>query len=95
MSTADIFLKDFKENEDLNQYWYSNFTIQKMVDESTNLYNKYGGSSNNFRIGCLSTPSIYFSFNDEIRKNSYVFDVGFPNISYEYFYIIILLLLLF
>ena len=61
------FLADNIEDGDYNQYWYSERTIDKIVDALV---------SNGGRIAFLSTPSLYFSLPDEIRSNSFVFDVS-------------------
>ena len=62
------FLTDTPENADLNQYWYSKFTIDKIVEDIA--MNEVG-----FRVAFLSTPSIYFSMTDGFRHpHCYVFD---------------------
>jgi hypothetical protein len=65
LSDGKKFLNDIKEDGDHNQYWYSSYTIKQMVDDIT----ATGG-----RVGFLSTPSIYFSLEDELRKDCFVFD---------------------
>lgn len=64
--SAAKFLAENKEDADFNQYWYSPYTISKIVEDLAN----EGG-----RIGFLSTPSIYFSLPEEQRSKCYVFDV--------------------
>mmetsp|Transcript_14334 Transcript_14334/g.21473 ORF Transcript_14334/g.21473 Transcript_14334/m.21473 type:complete len:187 (-) Transcript_14334:149-709(-) len=59
------FIDQNPEDGDYNQYWYSPHTISKIVEELEAL----GGS-----IAFLSTPSLYFSVSDELRKSSKVFD---------------------
>lgn len=67
---SNTFLKVKKENSDLNQYWYSAKTIEALVKEIQECGAK--------RIAFLSTPSLYFSLTDEeLKKNSYVFDVSY------------------
>lgn len=61
----DTFLKGNPEDGDYNQYWYSTYSIQQMVEECALV----GG-----RIGFLSTPSVYFSLEDELRNQCFVFD---------------------
>jgi hypothetical protein len=70
MNTSDtsIFLDQNIENQDLNQYWYSPKTIQKITEEIINLSGK---------VAFLSTPSIYFSIPEDIRHNCFLFDVWF------------------
>ena len=61
------FLADNVEDGDYNQYWYSEKTIDKIVEALI---------ANGGRIAFLSTPSLYFSLPDEIRSKSFVFDVS-------------------
>eukprot|EP01035_Chromulina_nebulosa_P020342 gene20342-26405_t len=61
----DDFLKSNPENGDYNQYWYSNYTIDKIVED----LNDCTGT-----IAFLSTPSLYFSLSIDKRNNSYLFD---------------------
>ncbi|EKX35998.1 hypothetical protein GUITHDRAFT_146140 [Guillardia theta CCMP2712] len=49
---AEEFLKNTKEEADLNQYWYSKRTINALADEAAE-----AGES----VAFLSTPSIFFS----------------------------------
>lgn len=63
----NVFLVKHKENADFNQYWYSNTTIEALVDEVT---------QNGPKIAFLSTPSVYYSLKDaDVKSQSYVFDV--------------------
>mmetsp|Transcript_9651 Transcript_9651/g.9716 ORF Transcript_9651/g.9716 Transcript_9651/m.9716 type:complete len:220 (-) Transcript_9651:47-706(-) len=59
------FLNQNKEDANHNQYWYSEPTIQKIVE----VLEACGGS-----IAFLSTPSLYFSISESLRKNAKVFD---------------------
>lgn len=54
----NLFLVKYKEKGDLNQYWYSQKTIEFMVNQIM--------SSGCNKIAFLSTPSVYFS----LPKNS-------------------------
>eukprot|EP01064_Diplonema_japonicum_P028296 TRINITY_DN4306_c0_g2_i2.p1 TRINITY_DN4306_c0_g2~~TRINITY_DN4306_c0_g2_i2.p1 ORF type:complete len:394 (+),score=85.61 TRINITY_DN4306_c0_g2_i2:35-1216(+) len=55
------------ENADLNQYWYSKNTMEAFVKEIQGL-TKVGAAF-------LSTPSLYFSLdNEDVKKNSKVFE---------------------
>jgi hypothetical protein len=68
MSQAtENFLSKYEEKGDFNQYWYSSYTIKKMVDEVMYL---------NGRTAFLSTPSLYFSIPEDNRSLCYVFDVS-------------------
>ena len=64
MSAA--FLNGNAEDGDFNQYWYSARTIEVIVDEISEL---------NGKVCFLSTPSLYFSLPENIKNNSFVFDV--------------------
>ncbi|KAH7440960.1 hypothetical protein KP509_03G017900 [Ceratopteris richardii] len=64
---ANSFLRRTLENPNLNQYWYSAYTIDVLVKEI---------EDNASKAAFLSTPSLYFSLNDkQLKDNSYVFDV--------------------
>lgn len=67
------FLGENPENGDLNQYWYSRKTISTIVDEIVSL--------KVLRVAFLSTPSIYFSMPQDMRDNSYLFDVSFSKFN--------------
>lgn len=70
-SKKNVFLVKNKENGDLNQYWYSNATIEFLVNECTTQGKK---------IAFLSTPSIYFSLTDtDVKSQSFCFDVNPTN----------------
>jgi hypothetical protein len=66
------FLEGNVEDGDFNQYWYSPFTIDRMVEDMVQQATIDG--RNDYKIAFLSTPSLYFSLPEEIRKNSFVFD---------------------
>eukprot|EP01017_Pseudomicrothorax_dubius_P028327 TRINITY_DN3362_c0_g1_i3.p1 TRINITY_DN3362_c0_g1~~TRINITY_DN3362_c0_g1_i3.p1 ORF type:complete len:141 (-),score=30.97 TRINITY_DN3362_c0_g1_i3:314-736(-) len=64
------FLNRNPENREFNQYWFSPATIAFLVEEVTRMKPQ--------RTAFLSTPSVYYSLQDEeIKKNSYLFEVGF------------------
>jgi len=65
---AKIFLSGNVEDGDLNQYWYSTRTIQRIVED---LVEQAGDDK---VIAFLSTPSIYFSMPDAIRSRCFVLD---------------------
>ena len=67
---ASKFLMRYQEKENFNQYWFSENTIKALVAEIESLYQESPS-----RIACISTPSIYFSLSEEIRRNSKVFDI--------------------
>lgn len=65
---CSIFGEKNEEKAELNQYWYSPYTISQMVEEILAI----GG-----KTALISTPSIYFSIPEEARKNCYLLDVSF------------------
>jgi hypothetical protein len=68
------FIADNPEDGDHNQYWYSKFTIDKIIEDQV-LQHAVGGSPNGgLTIAFLSTPSLYYSLPEELRRNSYLFD---------------------
>lgn len=70
----NAFLRLTKENEQLNQYWYSEHTITTMVKEIET--NVDLALCNNKAVAFLSTPSVYFSLTRaELKQKSMVFDV--------------------
>ncbi|CAM9183992.1 unnamed protein product [Pylaiella littoralis] len=61
------FLIKNPENGDLNQYWYSQATIDTIAAEVA----EFGAGGTAF----LSTPSIFFSLDKELRAKCKVFDL--------------------
>ena len=69
------FLNNNEEDGDYNQYWYSPYTIEKIIEDTVTLFNNDNNDNNNEVCLCyLSTPSLYFSLPEYLRKTSYVFD---------------------
>lgn len=66
LSDGTQFLGSIKEEGDHNQYWYSSFTIKQIVED----IKATGGG----RVGFLSTPSLYFSLDEDLRSHCYVFE---------------------
>mmetsp|Transcript_58980 Transcript_58980/g.140827 ORF Transcript_58980/g.140827 Transcript_58980/m.140827 type:complete len:184 (+) Transcript_58980:113-664(+) len=65
---AKEFLTKYAENADLNQYWYSERTIEALVAELVDLGVE--------RIAFVSTPSLYFALPDGAAKeHSKFFDI--------------------
>lgn len=64
-SKKNKFLKIYGEKEDFNQYWFSENTIEFIVNQ----IEKYGK-----KVAFVSTPSVFFSVNETIQKNSILFD---------------------
>ncbi len=64
-SKKNKFLKVYGEKEDFNQYWFSETTIEFIVNQ----IEKYGK-----RVAFVSTPSVFFSVNENLQKNSVLFD---------------------
>ena len=72
-SKDNKFLKKTPENENYNQYWYSEKSIQFIVNQIQKHESK--------KIGLIATPSIFFSLPKEIQDNSYLFDIDDTLIS--------------
>jgi len=64
------FLSTTKEAEDLNQYWYSNRSIDAMVRDV-----EFVCAEETTRACFLSTPSVYFSLCKDVRARSWCFDL--------------------
>ena len=67
---ASKFLMRYPEKENFNQYWFSENTIKGLISEIETLY-----TDPEYKVACISTPSIYYSLPETIRKNSKVFDI--------------------
>ena len=66
------FLQQTAEKTDLNQYWYSQGTIETILGAIRESWNISGDK----RVAFLSTPSLFFSLSEEERKNCALFDVS-------------------
>ena len=66
------FLDNNEEDGDFNQYWYSPYTIEKIVEDTVTLFSD--NSDDSKVLVFLSTPSLYFSLPEYLMKTSYVFD---------------------
>ena len=67
----------YKENADMNQYWYSKKTIEFMVQQVTDMCQPESPEGECKTCAFLSTPSIYFSLKDKkVKKAAKVFDVS-------------------
>ena len=64
-SKKNKFLKVYSEKEDFNQYWFSENTIDFIVKQI---------EKNGKKVAFVSTPSVFFSVNEELQKNSILFD---------------------
>lgn len=67
---AQKFFMRYKEKENLNQYWFSENTISALVNEIESLFNE-----GFIQIACISTPSLYFSLPEQVKKCAKVFDI--------------------
>lgn len=67
---ASKFLMRYPEKENFNQYWFSENTIKALISEIESMY-----TDPELKVACISTPSIYYSLPEPIRKNSKVFDI--------------------
>ena len=77
MDNMNRFLARYKENADMNQYWYSKATIDFMANEVELICNppQQEGEENKEnevkKAVFLSTPSIYFSLKDKkVKENA-------------------------
>mmetsp|Transcript_20915 Transcript_20915/g.37665 ORF Transcript_20915/g.37665 Transcript_20915/m.37665 type:complete len:251 (-) Transcript_20915:55-807(-) len=66
--TVSEFLAKNPEKGDINQYWYSPITIEKMVAE----VKEHGGEP--LKVAFVSTPSLFFSLTTEQRRECAVLD---------------------
>jgi hypothetical protein len=67
-SKNNKFLKLFTEKEDINQYWFSESTIEFIINQITL------NTDDSSKIAFVSTPSIFFSCNSQIQEKSVLFD---------------------
>jgi hypothetical protein len=71
-SSAAQFLNRYAEDSNLNQYWYSESTIQVYC----NVIMEAISTTKVKRVAFLSTPSLYFALPPHTRANSFLFDVS-------------------
>lgn len=71
LNAADLFLECHLEKVEMNQYWYSQETIKSLCEAISEVLSTFGGS----RVAFLSTPSLYFAFPLEARKQCSLFDI--------------------
>jgi EEF1A lysine methyltransferase 1 len=77
MEGLNPFLARYKENADMNQYWYSKPTIQFMVSQCEAMCQPDEPEGEYKKCAFLSTPSIYFSMKDKkVKAAAKVFDVS-------------------
>ena len=69
---AAQFLNQYAEDSDLNQYWYSEGTIQVYCNAILEAIS----TSDCKNVAFLSTPSLYFALPLHARANSFLFDVS-------------------
>jgi len=74
------FLERKEENADLNQYWYSQRTIDSLCEGILEAL----GEKSWKRIAFLSTPSLYYSMPLDIRKSCFLLDVSYSLIAHVY-----------
>jgi len=71
-NNSTTFLEQAVEDQKLNQYWYSQHTIDTLRDaiqEGVTSLDKDAP-----RVAFLSTPSLYFAFDEAERRNFHLFD---------------------
>ena len=64
------------ENGDHNQYWYSNTTINCIIEDQIEQLMLPDAPAAGRIAAFLSTPSLYFTLPEELRNHCYVFDVS-------------------
>ncbi len=69
---TSTFHSNTAENGDLNQYWYSEKTCEALCTAVKESISLKGGES--ARVAFLSTPSLFFSLDEEVRKQCTLFD---------------------
>ena len=69
---TNTFHSTTAEKGDLNQYWYSEKTCEVLCDAVKEIVSLKGGES--ARVAFLSTPSLFFSLGEEVRKLCTLFD---------------------
>jgi hypothetical protein len=67
------FLLRNPEKETLNQYWFSQATIDTLVQEVVTV----AEGQQDYRVACVSTPSLFFTLPADLKASSRVFDVYF------------------
>ncbi len=76
MLSAQQFWDKNPEDGDHNQYWYSNNTINRIIEDQIEQLTLPDGPADGRISVFLSTPSLYFTLPDHIRKKCFVFDVS-------------------
>jgi hypothetical protein len=66
------FLRQIDEDRDLNQYWYSEKTIEILCNAIREGLSLFKGK----RVAFLSTPSLFFSLSMEEREQCALFEVS-------------------
>lgn len=72
-SVASSFLQETPESPELNQYWYSQTTIDALRDAI--LEGAASLDKGAPRVAFLSTPSLYFAFDEAERHNFHLLDL--------------------
>jgi hypothetical protein len=77
-NNSQSFLDLNPEKASLNQYWYSNATIEVLCKAIIEKIQDGGG-----KVAFLSTPSLYFAMPLELRTNCFIFDVSYQLFLYS------------
>ena len=72
ISQENAFLSQIDEDRDLNQYWYSEKSIEILCDAIREGLSLFKGK----RVAFLSTPSLFFSLSMEEREHCALFEVS-------------------
>lgn len=70
-STKNKFLKLNLENKEFNQYWFSEKTINFIINQ----IKKCTLNIENYKVAMISSPSIFFSLEKDMQENCYLFEI--------------------
>jgi len=76
MLSAQQFWDSNPEDGDHNQYWYSNNTIERIIEDQIEQLSSPNAPEEGLIAAFLSTPSLYFTMPDNLRQKCFVFDVS-------------------
>lgn len=73
-SEKNKFLKLNPEKKEFNQYWFSEKTIDFIVNQIAKKHN-LKNKDDKFLIALIACPSVFFSLPNDIQNDSYLFDI--------------------
>lgn len=77
-SSKNKFLKLNLEKKEYNQYWFSEKTIDFIVNQIVANYKEYESKNENisdYKIALVACPSVFFSLPVQFQECSYLFDI--------------------